>query len=276
LKESETRFKIINEISKSEEKKKIIVTIEEVKKSIQKLNSGKAADEYGITAEDVKFAGSEIYTLYQDIFNQIFQEGKVAQSFKTGVITPILIKSKNQMLTENYRGITITSIHGKVFEYILLEKTPIAKDGQSNMQFGFTDGLSPNMAALILSEVCSNITAKDILFITTLDSQKAFDVVNHQILMDKLYHLVNLEFWDVIVDLYQGLTSTVKWNGGISLSFSINQGVRQGGVLSTHLYKKYINELLNDLENHNIDWYLNWKHIRWLSYLCRRYSTTIA
>jgi uncharacterized protein YukE len=75
LKESERRFKLINEISKSEEKKKIIVTIEEVKKAIQNLNSGKAADEYGITAEHVKFAGSEIYTLYQDIFNQIFQEG---------------------------------------------------------------------------------------------------------------------------------------------------------------------------------------------------------
>jgi hypothetical protein len=43
-------------------------------------------------------------TLYQDTFNQIFQEGKVAQSFKTGVITPILKKSKDQMLTENYRG----------------------------------------------------------------------------------------------------------------------------------------------------------------------------
>ena len=39
LKESETRFKLINEISKSEEKKKIIATIEEVK-AIQKLNSG--------------------------------------------------------------------------------------------------------------------------------------------------------------------------------------------------------------------------------------------
>jgi uncharacterized protein (DUF39 family) len=51
LKESERRFKLINEISKSEEKKKIIVTIEEVQKAIQKLNSGKAADEYGITAE---------------------------------------------------------------------------------------------------------------------------------------------------------------------------------------------------------------------------------
>ncbi len=71
--------------------------------------------------------------------------------------------------------------------------------------------------------------------------------------MEKLYNLgVNLEFWDVIVDLYQGLTSTEKWNGDTSLSFSINQGVRQGGVLSTHLYKQYLNELLNDLENHNI------------------------
>ena len=45
-----------------------------MKKSIQKLNRGKAADEYGITAEHVKFAGSEIYTLYQDVFNQIFQD----------------------------------------------------------------------------------------------------------------------------------------------------------------------------------------------------------
>ena len=116
------------------------------------------------------------------------------------------------------------------------------------MQFGFTEGLSPNMAALILSEVCSNISAKDILFITTLDSQKAFDVVNHQILMDKLYHQgVNLEFWDVIVNLYQGLTSTVKWHGDTSLSFSINQGVRQGGVLSTHLYKFSFNSFVQTI-----------------------------
>ena len=122
LKDRERRFKLIKEISKSEEKKKIFVTIKEMKKVIQKLNSRKAADEYGVTAEHVKFAGSEIYTLYQDVFNQIFQEGKVAQSFKTGVITPILKKSKDQMLTENYRGITITSVHGKVFEYVLLEK----------------------------------------------------------------------------------------------------------------------------------------------------------
>lgn len=63
-----------------------------MKKAIQKLNSGKATDVYGITVEHFKFAGSESYTIYQDVFNQIFQEGKVALRFKTGVITTILIK----------------------------------------------------------------------------------------------------------------------------------------------------------------------------------------
>ncbi|CAC5407968.1 unnamed protein product [Mytilus coruscus] len=109
------------------------------------------------------------------------------------------------------------------------------------------------MAALILSEVYSEINGKDLLFITKLDSQKAFDVVNHQILLDKLYYLgVDIEYWDVIEDMYNGVTSTVKWQGDASLSFSIDQGVRQGGILSLHLYKQYINELLSELEAHNM------------------------
>ena len=71
--------------------------------------------------------------------------------------------------------------------------------------------------------------------------------------MDKLYHLgMDIKYWDVIEDLYDDITSTVKWQGGTSLSFKIQQGVRQGGVLSTYLYKQYINELLLELERHNI------------------------
>ncbi|VDI09308.1 Hypothetical predicted protein [Mytilus galloprovincialis] len=55
--------------------------------------------------------------------------------------------------------------------------------------------------------------------------------------------------------MYNGVTSTVKWQheqGDTSLSFSIDQGVRQGGILSSHLYKQYINELLSELETHNM------------------------
>ena len=69
MKESERRFKLINEISKSEEKKKIIVTIEEVKKAIQKLNSGKAADEYGtVLQQNMSNLLVAKFTLYTRIY----------------------------------------------------------------------------------------------------------------------------------------------------------------------------------------------------------------
>ena len=129
----------------------------------------------------------------------------------------------------------------------------LRSDNQSEMQFGFTPGLSPNMAALIVSEVCAETSARKPLFITTLDSQKAFDVVNRKILLDKLYNLgMELEIWNLIYKMHDGLSATVKWQGRKSGSFSVEQGVRQGGVLSTHLYKVYINELLLDLERHDL------------------------
>ena len=50
-------------------------------------------------------------------------------------------------------------------------------------------------------------------------------------------------------DLYQDITSKIKWFGGLSDSFPINQGVRQGGILSTDLYKVYIDPLMNVLKS---------------------------
>ncbi|CAC5416003.1 unnamed protein product [Mytilus coruscus] len=92
---------------------------------------------------------------------------------------------------------------------------------------------------------------KRFIIYKTLDSQKAFDVVNHQILLDKLYYLgVDIEYWDAIEDMYNSVTSTVKWQGDTGLSFSIDQGVSE--ILSSHLYKHYINELLSELEAHNM------------------------
>ena len=192
LTSSQKRCQLIQDISEHTSKKKISISKDEIRRAIQKLKSGKAADEYGITAEHIKYSGNEVLMIYQSIFQQIYDQGAVADSFKTGVITPIPKKGKDPTQTENYRGITVTSVHGKIFEYILIEKSNIHHFQQSDLQFGFTEGLSPNMAALVLSEVSSEIAGKEILFITTLDSQKAFDVVDHHILLDKI-HAVGME-----------------------------------------------------------------------------------
>ena len=79
----------------------------------------------------------------------------------------------------------MSSMFGKLFEYSLLSKLNLP---QSDHQFGFTSGLSPVMAGLLVSEAKSEaIQNRHPLFLATLDSQKAFDTVHHKILLDKLF-----------------------------------------------------------------------------------------
>ena len=60
---------------------------------------------------------------------------------------------------------------------------------------------------------------------------------------------INNHLWYVIRSMYFGLTARVKWEGEFSPTFSVLQGVRQGGILSTlYFYKAYLNDSLLELE----------------------------
>jgi hypothetical protein len=54
--------------------------------------------------------------------------------------------------------------------------------------------------------------------------------------------------WTLIDDLHHDCSEKVRWKGQYSRSYNVTQGVRQGGVLSTILYKEYMDPLLEDLE----------------------------
>ena len=96
-------------------------------------------------------------------------------------------------------------------------------------------------AALILIE-CINEAKdrKEPMFVSTLDVQKAFYVVNHELLLQKLYlDGIRGNDWALIRDIYGDIMSSVKWESHLSSPFVIWQGVRQGGVLFTSHYKRY-------------------------------------
>ena len=80
----------------------------------------------------------------------------------------------------------------------------------------------------MLSEAEVNMNSCAPLYLVTLDSHKAFDVVNHIIMLDKLYETgIQPAIWTIIKDLYTGLSLKVKWLGESSEHFEILQGVRQ-------------------------------------------------
>ena len=77
---------------------------------------------------------------------------------------------------------------------------------------------------------------KQDLLLTTLDTQKAFDVVDQNSLLRKLYlDGVHGDDWLLLKDLYSDCSSRVKWAGQLSDPFFIDQGVRQGGVIKGNI-----------------------------------------
>jgi hypothetical protein len=181
------------------------------------------------------------------LFNNIKELKYVPKCMKSGTVTPVGKKGKDLMQMDNYRGISVTSLIGKVLEHVVLARKP---EQQSDMQYGFTSGLSPKMASVIVHECIINAReSKELTFICTLDAVKAFDTVSHASMLRKLYFEgLDLESWSVIKSLYEGMSAKVKWKGHLSSTFGIHQGVRQGGVLSPALYKSYIDGVLHELQ----------------------------
>ncbi|MEW8544540.1 MAG: hypothetical protein AB2693_13510, partial [Candidatus Thiodiazotropha sp.] len=146
-----TRHEIIKQVCDESSEYLEPFTLKEVRDAVQKLNTKKAPDEFGLTAEHLKLSNCVLIDDITDIFNQILHTKIVPEAFKSGVLTPVLKKSKDATVLDNYRGITVTPILGKLFESVLLPRLSESFD-QSSLQFGFTNGLSPVMSALIVSE----------------------------------------------------------------------------------------------------------------------------
>ena len=227
--------------------KTTFISTEDVRRSVSKLNKGKAPDLEGVRAEHLAAADNLMMKNLAHILNCMLSTG-ASSMMKAGKKIPIHKKNKPISDMSSYRGITIASTIGKLYESILHDKAGNIE--QSNSQFGFTAGLSPLMAAVIITEASAEAKhSGSNLFIATLDTEKAFDVVSHPILFKDLFHAgIPADVWLAILDMYDGISERVLWKGKLSRPYHVHQGVGQGRILSPSLYKIYMNGVLNKLQ----------------------------
>ena len=173
---------------------------------------------------------------------------------KEGILNPFFQKGYPTN-PGNYRGITVTPVLLKILEHVINTRhNHIFAPTQSRIQKGFTPGCPSLNAVFILSEcILEAANNKHDLLFTTLDTKKAFDVVDHNSLFRKLYlDGIHGDDWLLLKNLYSDCSSRIKWAGDLSHPINIKQGVRQWGVLSTGHYKRYNNPLLHHLEKNHV------------------------
>ncbi|KAK3106657.1 hypothetical protein FSP39_024644 [Pinctada imbricata] len=98
------------------------VSFTEVQTAVSKLHNKKASDEFGLSAEHLKNAGDTLLHSLSQLFTMILDSKEIPQQFQCGVIHPIHKRGKDASLCTNYRGITVSSTIGKVFEHVILGK----------------------------------------------------------------------------------------------------------------------------------------------------------
>ena len=235
------------------------VTLASVIDGVCCMKSGKSADDDGMQAEHLLNAPLDLLARISFLFNAMLTHSFVPQQFRLGTIIP-LIKDRQGKNSDanNYRGITISPMISKLFEHVL--KTIYADHlATSTYQFGFKKGSSTSHALFCLRESINYyIDHGSRVYCSFLDASKAFDRLIHAGLFTKLMKRgIPKKFLDVIIAWYDGLQCRVRWDGYLGSWFSIQAGVRQGGVLSPDFYSIYVDELITILKSSGIGCYVH-------------------
>jgi len=185
---AEAEYKTIIQLCK-ERVVHVPVTKQEVKKAVNSLNCNKAADFYGITAENIVYGGDNLVAYIQEVINKTFQLHHIPDILKIGTLFPVFKNKGDCKNAKNYRGITVTPTLSKIIEKIL----KIRENGkillnQNPLQRGFTENSSPLLCELLVEEFeRENKDLKRPTYIAMLDAKSAFDVVVHANLIRTLH-----------------------------------------------------------------------------------------
>ena len=236
------------ERSQSFNKLDFSITESEITKSLSALKNGKSSGLDCICNEMLKCGKSILLPCILKIFNAILQVGVYPQAWKSGYINPIY-KSGLKSDPSNYRGITIMSCLGKLFNSILnarLDNFLNENRVISKTQIGFQKQARTSDHMFVLRTLIEKYTyqSKARLFTCFIDFRKAFDSVLHQALFLKLQNLgISGLFYNIVKNMYLGNKLRIRIGNSLTEEFESELGVRQGDTLSPNLFKIFINDL---------------------------------
>ena len=153
----------------------------------------------------------------------------------------------------NYRAIALYSSMGKIVDMLISDRYS-NQLMTSNAQFAFKKCHSTSMCTALVKEVVSYYNGRNTnVYACLLDATKAFDCVRY----DKLFELLLKKdipgtVIRLLLDSYTRQYAYMRWNNCMSTPIKMENGVKQGGVLSPTLFCIYFDELLRRLRETDV------------------------
>ena len=216
-----------------------VPTIEEVSQAIDKLPSGKAPGKDCIPAEAIKCGKASLLEPLHKLLCQCWKEGSVPQDMRDATIVTIYKNKGDRSDCNNYRGISLLSIVGKLFARIALHRLQKLADRiYPESQCGFRSKRSTIDMIFSLRQLQEKCREQhQPLYLAFIDLTKAFDLVSR----DGLFKMLPLigcppKLLSIIHSFHEDMRSTVQFDGATSEEFEVKSGVKQGCVLAPTLF----------------------------------------
>ena len=224
------------------------ITRDEILTCIKKLKNDKASGDDMIRNEFITSTPDMFLALYVDLFNLIFNSGKIPNTWLAGNIVPFYKNKGAKTDPKNFRPITILSCFGKLFTSVLNNRLNTFSDEfllLNENQTGFRKKYSTLDNTFVIYGLFELLKLKKKkLFCAFIDFEKAFDTVWRDGLWYKLL-MCNIKdkLYNVILNLYNIIKSRIVYNDSVSNVFPCLNGVRQGENLHPFLFALYLNDL---------------------------------